>query len=112
MGDAAQIVDLGVDEVKAGLADGSILLVDVREPAELALGMIPGAIAMPLSRFDPTSLPVEEGRRLVFSCASGVRSRIAIEAARAAGLDASEHLAPGFKGWVAAGGPVVPGDVG
>ena len=112
MGAAPAIVDLGVEEVMRGIADGSILLVDVREPQELARGMIPDSIAMPLSRFDPAALPAAEGRRLVFSCESGVRSRLAIEAAREAGLDVSEHLAPGFKGWAAMGGPVVPGDVG
>lgn len=102
------IVDLDVDDVRAGLADGSMLVIDVREPQEHALGMIPGSVAMPLSNFDPSALPVLEDRRLVFTCAAGVRSRIAIDAARRAGHDVSEHLAPGFKGWVAAGGEVVP----
>lgn len=100
------IVDLDVADVMRGLADGSILIVDVREPYEHAQGVIPGSITMPLSRFDPSALPAQTGRRLVFSCAAGVRSRIAIEAARRAGLDVCEHLAPGFKGWVASGGPV------
>ena len=101
------IVDLGIEEVKAGLADGSILLVDVREPNEHAMGMIPGSVAMPLSQFDPQALPSGDDRRLVFTCAAGVRSRIAIEAARRAGLDVDAHLAPGYKGWVAAGEEVV-----
>lgn len=104
---ATGIIDLGVDDVMAGLADGSMLVVDVREPHELAQGMIPDSVAMPLSQFDPAALPNPGDKRLVFSCAAGVRSRIAIEAARRAGLDVGEHLAPGFKGWVAAGGPVV-----
>jgi rhodanese-related sulfurtransferase len=106
MRNAIDIVDLGVEEVAAGLADGSILLVDVREPNELAHGTIPGSLTMPLSRFEPAALPVADGRELVFSCAAGVRSRIAIELAREAGVEARAHLAPGFKGWVAAGGTV------
>lgn len=103
------IRDLGIDEVRSGLADGSVLLVDVREPHEQAAGMIPGSVAMPLSRFDPASLPDPGGRRMVFTCAAGMRSRIAIEAARRAGLDVDEHLAPGVKGWLAAGEAVGPG---
>lgn len=110
MVDSTAILDLGVDDVMAGLADGSMLVVDVREPPELAFGMIPGSIVMPLSRFDPAGLPVEGGKLLVFSCAAGIRSRIAIEAARRAGLNVGAHLASGFKGWVAAGGPVVDGE--
>lgn len=106
------IVDLGVEEVAAGLADGTLLVVDVREPHEQARGMIPGSVSMPLSRFDPAALPAADERRLVFSCAAGVRSRIAIEAARRAGLDVAEHLAPGFMGWAAVGKPIVHPTIG
>ena len=107
MDGASAIIDLSVEEVMSGMADGSMIVVDVREPQELAQGMIPGSVAMPLSRFDPSELPAEPGKRLVFSCAGGVRSRHAIAMARASGLDLSEHLATGFKGWLAAGGPAV-----
>ena len=100
-------VDLGLDEVKQGLADGSIVLVDVREPHEFAAGHIPGAISHPLSTFDPAALPPTEGTRIVFSCASGVRSLRALEFAQAAGLDLREHYKGGFKEWSAAGEPVV-----
>ena len=100
------VVHLGLDEVKRGLEDGSIVLVDVREPHEFAAGHIPGAISHPLSTFDPAALPVEEGRRIVFSCASGVRSVRALEFEQAAGLDLHEHYKGGFKEWRAAGEPV------
>ena len=80
----AAIRDVGLSELKDGLADGSIVLVDVREPNETALGIIPGAVVMPLSEFDPARLPQGQGR-IVFSCRSGVRSIRAIELARAAG---------------------------
>lgn len=98
------IVDLDRDAIKQGLRDGSILLVDVREPNEYAAGHIPGAVSHPLSTFDPSSLP--EGRRIVFHCAAGVRSMRAIEFAQAAGRDIREHYKGGFKDWAAAGEPV------
>ena len=100
------ITDLGLDEVKQGLEDGSIVLVDVREPHEFAAGHIPGSVSNPLSSFNPSALPVEEGKRIVFSCASGVRSMRAIEFAQAAGLDLHEHYKGGFKEWSIAGEPV------
>ncbi len=100
------IVDLDREEVARGLQDGSILLVDVREPHEFAAGHIPGSMSLPLSTFDAADLPVAEGRRIVFSCASGVRSVRAIEFAQAAGLDLREHYKGGFKDWLAAGEPV------
>ena len=100
------VVDLGLDEVKRGLQDGSIILVDVREPHEFAAGHIPHSMSNPLSTFDPSALPVAEGKRIVFSCASGVRSLRAIEFAQAAGLDLREHYKGGFKEWSAAGEPI------
>ncbi|MXQ10037.1 rhodanese-like domain-containing protein [Microvirga makkahensis] len=98
------IVDLDREDIKNGLQDGSILLVDVRELHEYAAGHIPGSISHPLSSFDPASLP--NGKRIVFSCAAGVRSVRALEFAQAAGLDIHEHYRGGFKDWVSAGEPV------
>jgi rhodanese-related sulfurtransferase len=100
------ITDLDLDAVKAGLADGSILIVDVREPHEFAAGHIPGSLSMPLSRFDPQALPHGNGRRIVFSCAAGVRSMHAIAAAQNAGFDLHEHYRGGFKDWLVQGEPV------
>lgn len=101
MNEAPKIIDLDREAIKQGLSDGSITLVDVREPHEFAAGHIPGAVSHPLSSFDPAALP--EGKRIVFSCAAGVRSVRAIEFAQAAGRDIREHYKGGFKDWAAAG---------
>ncbi|WP_420103901.1 rhodanese-like domain-containing protein [Bosea sp. (in: a-proteobacteria)] len=97
------ITDLDIDDIKQGLAEGSILLVDVREPHEFAAGHIPASLSHPLSTFDPAALPEAEGKRLVFSCAAGVRSRHALAAAQAAGLPVDAHYAGGFKDWALRG---------
>ena len=99
--------DLDIDAVKAGLGDGSILLVDVREPNEFEVGHIPGAVLFPLSTFVADDLPDPQGRRLVFSCRSGKRSQTAIAHAAAAGLPWREHYAGGILDWIEAGEPVV-----
>ena len=80
-----RITDLDIDDVREGLASGEITLVDVREPQEDAAGHIPGSLSHPLSTFDPGELRGLAGR-IVFSCASGVRSVRAIELAQASGL--------------------------
>lgn len=100
------ITHLDRDAIKRGLADGSILLVDVREPNEFEAGHIPGAVLFPLSTFDAAQLPDAGGRRLVFSCRSGKRSQTAIAHAAAAGLSWREHYAGGFLDWAEAGEPV------
>jgi rhodanese-related sulfurtransferase len=97
------VEDLTPEEVKAGMENGTILLVDVREPNETALERIPGALEMALSTFDPTALPDPGDKRLVFSCRSGRRSVTASNAAQAAGLPYDAHLAGGILAWKAAG---------
>jgi rhodanese-related sulfurtransferase len=100
------VVEVDVEAVKQGLADGSMLVIDVREPHEYAAGHIPTAINHPLSTFDPAALPMDSGKRIVFACNSGVRTLKAIEAAQAAGLDLREHYRGSFKEWTALGLPV------
>ena len=97
------MIDLDRDAVKVGHRDRSIILVDVREPHEFAAGHIPGSVSMPLSTFDPNAIPSEPGKRVVFSCAAGVRSVRAIEFAQAFGHDIREHYKGGFKDWAMAG---------
>lgn len=107
---AGGVIDLDREDVKRGMADGSILLVDVREPHEFAAGHIPGSVSHPLSTFDPDALPDPGGRRIVFSCAAGIRSVRAIEFAQVAGLPVNEHYRGGFKDWAMAGEPVKSGE--
>lgn len=103
------IIHLERDAIKSGLADGSILLVDVREANEFEAGHIPGAVLFPLSTFDAAALPEAQGRRLVFSCRSGKRSQTAVAHAAAAGLPWREHYAGGILDWIEADEPVVQG---
>jgi rhodanese-related sulfurtransferase len=107
----AIVHDISLDDLRAGLIDGSIYLVDVREANEWAAGHIAGAHFNPLSAFDPQALPpAAEGRRIVLHCRSGRRSITALELAQAAGrLDVTTHYEGGMLGWVAAGEPVVEG---
>lgn len=106
MSDAVQIVSR--DELKRGMADGSIVLVDVREPNEYADGHIPGATLNALQSFDADALPPQEaGKRIVLSCRSGKRSMTALQLAQAAGRgDITTHYAGGMLDWNAAGEPV------
>ncbi|WP_441491533.1 rhodanese-like domain-containing protein [Bosea sp. 2RAB26] len=103
---AVTVNDLDIDDIKAGLAADSILIVDVREPHEFAAGHIPGSVSRPLSQFNPADLPNPSGKRVVFSCAAGVRSLRALEFAQSAGLDIDSHYRGGFKDWAMHGQPV------
>jgi len=97
--------DLAPDEVARGIAEGKILLVDVREPNETAVERYPEAVYLPMSEFDPAAIPDPEGRKVVFACRSGNRSVTASLIAQAAGLPYDSHLAGGMKAWKALGLP-------
>ena len=103
------ITTIDLDALRDGVADGTLVVIDVREPHEFAAGAIPGSVSMPLSSFDPAELESHAGSRVVFSCAAGVRSVRAIQLAQAAGLDLHEHFAGGFREWATAGEPITRG---
>jgi rhodanese-related sulfurtransferase len=108
MNSASPIIeDISLDELKQGLADGSILLVDVREPNEWNAGHIPGATLHPMSMFDPAELPHENGKRVVLQCRSGNRSAKALAIAQANGReDVRAHFGGGMLEWATAGEPI------
>jgi rhodanese-related sulfurtransferase len=102
---ADEVTNLAVAEVAAGLREGRMLLVDVREPNETAVESYPDAVIMPLSSFDPGAIPDPKGRQVVFACRSGRRSVTASLAAQDQGYPYSYHLAGGILAWKAAGLP-------
>jgi rhodanese-related sulfurtransferase len=106
---ADQVHDLAPEEVAKGMAEGRYLLVDVREPNEVAVEAYPGAALVPLSSFDPQDIPDPGGKQVVFACRSGKRSVTASLAAQAAGLPYNNHLAGGLLAWKAAGLPTKTG---
>src|SRR5262245_7141238 len=97
--------DLTPEEVARGLAEGKVLLVDVREPNETEVERYPEAFYLPMSEFDPAAIPDPQGRRVVFACRSGNRSVTASLMAQAAGLPYDAHLAGGIKAWKEVGLP-------
>lgn len=104
-----RVHDLTPEEVSKGMADGRYLLVDVREPNEVAVDAYPGAVVVPLSSFDPRAIPDPKGKQVVFACRSGKRSVTASLAAQAGGLAYDKHLAGGMLAWKAAGLPTRSG---
>jgi rhodanese-related sulfurtransferase len=95
-----------------------ILLVDLRETSERAKhGTLSGALHAPYPSIDETLKPggmlrevaAATGRRIVFFCAFGERSAMAVAAAKEAGLANTVHIAGGIDAWKKAGGPVASG---
>ncbi|HET9716563.1 MAG TPA: rhodanese-like domain-containing protein [Pseudolabrys sp.] len=102
---ADEVRNLTPEEVAEGMREGRILLVDVREPNETAVESYPDAVIVPLSCFDPSTIPDPQGREVVFACRSGRRSITASVAAQDAGYPYRAHLAGGMIAWKQAGLP-------
>jgi glyoxylase-like metal-dependent hydrolase (beta-lactamase superfamily II)/rhodanese-related sulfurtransferase len=95
-----------------------ILLVDLREASERAKhGTISGALHAPYPGIAESLQPggmlrevaAATGRRVVFFCAFGERSAMAVAAAKNAGLANTAHIEGGIDAWKKVGGPVVMG---
>lgn len=101
----SSVENIDTAALKAGLADGSITLIDVREADEFASGHVAGAALMPLSGFDPAKLPAPQaGKKIVMICRSGSRSQKAIALAQAAGRsDIKLNYGGGMINWVRSG---------
>ncbi len=110
----AGIENLTPGEVADELAKGDVLLVDLREPAEVAEGVIPSAVLAPRGMLefhaDPSTPYHLEGfepdRRVIVYCAAGSRSALGAAALQELGYRDVAHLEGGFKVWVEQGHPV------
>ena len=92
-----------------------VAIIDLREKTEREKhGVIPGSLHAPYP-----SLPEEigaggmlhelakaTGKRIVFYCAFGERSAMAVQAAQDAGLATACHIQGGINAWKKAGGPL------
>ncbi len=103
-------------EVARGLiGQPGIVLVDLRDKAERERhGEIPGSVHAPYPELDENvraggllhELATATGKRLVFYCAFGERSAMAVEAAQEAGLTDACHIKGGLDAWKKIGAPL------
>ena len=118
--EARQRIDnLSPEQVQSEAGAEDVVLVDIREPEELAAtGGIPGAIAAPrgmLEFYADASTPYhrpefDTDKRVILYCASGGRSALAASALKQLGFERVAHLDGGIKAWQAAGLPVTTND--
>ncbi len=88
-------------------ARASFVLLDVREPAEVAMGRVPGALVIArgvLESAVETRVPRE--RAVVVYCASGNRSALAADTLRQMGYADVCSMRGGIRGWADAGGEI------
>lgn len=94
----------------------NVALIDLRERAERQRhGGIPGSLNVPYPSLQENiaeggmlnELALSTGKRLLFCCAFGERSAMAVQAAQDAGLSSACHVEGGIDAWKKAGGQVI-----
>jgi rhodanese-related sulfurtransferase len=104
-----------VEEVIALVGQPEVVLIDLRERSERERhGAIPGSLHVPYPTLEESTGPggtlhalaTSTGKRLLFYCAFGERSAMAVQAAQDAGLSCACHMQGGLAAWKAAGGPL------
>ncbi len=105
---------LSIHDAIAKSASQDIIVIDLREPAEIAAtGAARGALRLPLSLLpikaaqDCPDRPAElgSGKPIALYCAAGARAERGKDILHALGYD-SVHNIGGFGHWAQAGGPV------
>jgi len=104
---AAEVITL------RGRAD--VAIIDLREKGEREKhGVIPGSLHAPYPALQENisaggmlqELAAATGKRIIFYCAFGERSAMAVQAAQDAGLKNACHIAGGIDAWKKANGPL------
>src|SRR5208337_3988873 len=100
------------DAAKALIAKPDVALIDLREKSERErMGAIPGSLHAPyaelMDNIDVGGLIhglAQSGKTIVFYCAFGERSAMAVQAAHDKGLTTARHIEGGIAAWKTAGG--------
>lgn len=97
---AGEDLDVEPSEVLRRIQQGQALqLVDVREPVELQISALPGAVSIPLAQLMQRLDEVDRDRPVVLLCRTGVRSVRALHLLAAQGYSQVFSLKGGINAW-------------
>jgi adenylyltransferase/sulfurtransferase len=103
-------LELSVEETKRLLdgQPGDVVLVDVREPDEVARCRIAGATHIPMREIPERVSELPKDKHLLIHCHHGGRSMRVTQFLRANGYDAVSNVAGGIDAWSLVIDPTVP----
>ncbi len=103
------------EQAAALLGQSQITLIDLREKRERERhGALPGALHLPYPDLQESigpggmlhELAKSANRTIVFYCAFGERSAMAVQASQDAGIQMARHIQGGIDAWKKSGGPL------
>ena len=106
---AETLPEIDVAAAAAQIQDKQIKVLDVREPAEFATGVIQGAVLIPLGQVEKRigELDGLKDRPMLVVCGSGGRSAQAIKVLSKYGFTKLTNIKGGMSAWRKANLPVV-----
>ena len=107
--DTVEGKEITAAELAKRLKSGQPLyLLDVREPHELAISSLPGAVNLPLGQLAGRMSELDPAQEIVIFCKSGIRSARALEILLSAGFRNVRHLQGGINAWARTIDPKMP----
>jgi rhodanese-related sulfurtransferase len=100
--------EIGTFDATRMMNDENAIILDVREPREIAGGRLPNAVHIPLSQLKSrvTEIAKSTARPVIVYCDRGQRGRGALPVLVSTGFDKIYLLRGGFRAWKDAGLPV------
>jgi len=100
--------DITAGELAARLKENRLKLLDVREPHELEISSLPGAVNIPLGTLAARLSELDSAEEMVVFCKSGARSARALELLISAGFKKVKNLKGGINAWAREVDPSLP----
>jgi sulfur-carrier protein adenylyltransferase/sulfurtransferase len=91
--------DITAPELAARLQHNHLRLIDVREPHELQISALPGAVNIPLGTLAARLSELDSAEDIVLFCKAGTRSTRALELLVSAGFKKVKNLKGGINAW-------------
>ena len=108
-GTAGSGLDINANELAQRIGQGNHLtLLDVREPHELQISSLQGAVNIPLGQLAGRLSELDSADEMVVFCKSGTRSARALELLYSAGFRKMKNLRGGINAWAREVDPNLP----
>lgn len=98
-GSAGADWDISAPDLAARMKGNHLRLLDVREPHELAISALPGAMNIPLGQLAGRLSELDSAQEMVIFCKSGSRSARGLELLVSAGFKKVKNLKGGINAW-------------
>jgi molybdopterin/thiamine biosynthesis adenylyltransferase/rhodanese-related sulfurtransferase len=100
--------DIDAKSLAEKLKGNHLTLLDVREPHELEISALPGAVNIPLGTLAARLSELDSAKDMVVFCKTGVRSSRALELLVSAGFRKVKNLKGGINAWAREVDPDLP----